>query len=116
MGAIQMRVDAEARQIVEPLHDPLEVACAVAVRVLKGAWVDLVGYADLPPKCGHANGLRHGRAHTISLLGFCTHAISAPCTEKLLRCKRQGPQSLHQIRCEHRFSYLFVRKARHDGR
>ena len=31
------RVDAEADQIVEPPLDPLEVAYAVAVRVLKGA-------------------------------------------------------------------------------
>ena len=49
------RVDAEARQIVEPPLDPLEVADAVAVRVLKGARVDLVDHARLPPERGHAN-------------------------------------------------------------
>ena len=35
------RVDAEAGQIVEPPLDPLDVANAVAVRVLKRARVDL---------------------------------------------------------------------------
>jgi len=49
------RVDAEVSQIVEPPLDPLEVAYAVAVRVLKGAWVDLVDHGPLPPEHGHAN-------------------------------------------------------------
>src|SRR3977135_2939031 len=49
------RVDAEAGQIVESPLDPLKVAHAVAVRVLKGARVDLIDHARLPPERGHAN-------------------------------------------------------------
>jgi hypothetical protein len=48
-------VDAEADQIVEPPLDPLEVAYAVTVRVLKGARIDLVDHARLPPERAHAN-------------------------------------------------------------
>ena len=44
------RVDAKADKIVEPPLDPLEVADAVAVGVLKGARVDLVDHARLPPE------------------------------------------------------------------
>ena len=49
------RVHAEAGQIAEPPLDSLEVAHAVAVGILKGARVDLVDHARLPPERGHAN-------------------------------------------------------------
>ena len=47
-----MRVDAEPGEIVEPLANALQVADAVAVRVLEGARIDLVDDAVLPPGLG----------------------------------------------------------------
>ena len=55
MGEIQIASTPRLGEIVEPPLDPLEVADAVAVRVLKGARVDLVDHARLPPERGHAN-------------------------------------------------------------
>ena len=49
MGEIQIASTPRLGQIVEPPLDALEVADAVAVRVLKGARVDLVDHARLPP-------------------------------------------------------------------
>jgi hypothetical protein len=42
-------VDAESLQVVEPLGDAVQVADAVAVRILKTARVDLVDDCVLPP-------------------------------------------------------------------
>ena len=42
-------VDAEAFEVIEPRPDAGEIADAVAVRVLKGPWIDLVDNAALPP-------------------------------------------------------------------
>ena len=42
-------VDAKLHQIVEPLQDPVQIANAVAIAVLKRARVDLVDDAVLPP-------------------------------------------------------------------
>ncbi len=43
-------VDAEGLQVVEALGDAVEIADAVAVGVLKAAWVDLVDDGVLPPR------------------------------------------------------------------
>ena len=62
------RIDAEHGEIVEPQLDTLQVANPVAVRVLKGARVDLVDHALLPPRVAHANiaagmwMMRHARS------------------------------------------------------
>ena len=45
-------VDAELDEVVEAGEDAGEVADAVAVCVLEGAWVDLVDDAVLPPEAG----------------------------------------------------------------
>ena len=49
------RLDPKADKIVEPLLYPFEVAYTVVVSVLKGARVDLIDHACLPPERGHAN-------------------------------------------------------------
>ena len=43
------RVDAEVGDVAEPARDAGEVADAVAVRVLEGAWIDLVDDGAAPP-------------------------------------------------------------------
>ena len=53
MGEIQIASTPRRRQIVEPPFDALEIADAVAVRVLERARVDLVDHACLPPQRGH---------------------------------------------------------------
>src|SRR6185312_14465706 len=42
-------INAEMLEITEPLCDAVEIAYAVAVRVLKGPWVDLIDHGVLPP-------------------------------------------------------------------
>ena len=44
-------VDAEPREVVEPLRDTAEIPDAVTVRVLKRPWIDLIDDRLLPP--GH---------------------------------------------------------------
>ena len=68
MGEIQIASTPRLAKIVEPPLDPLQVADAVAVRVLKGARVDLIDHARLPPERGHGNSLGHDAAVTISLV------------------------------------------------
>ena len=53
-------VDAEPRQVVEPVADALEVAHAVAVGVGEAPRVDLVHDSGLPPGLGHG-GTPYGR-------------------------------------------------------
>ena len=43
------RIDAEPDEIIEPRQDAGQIADAVAVRVLKGARIDLIDDAALPP-------------------------------------------------------------------
>jgi hypothetical protein len=43
------RIDAEPDEIVEPLPNAIEIANAVAVRVLKRSRVDLIKRTGLPP-------------------------------------------------------------------
>src|SRR5438094_626486 len=45
-------VDAEPREVVEPLRDTAEIPNAVTVRVLKRPWVDLIDDRLLPPGQG----------------------------------------------------------------
>ena len=62
------RIDAKLSEIVEPQFDTLQVANPVAVRILKGARVNLVNHALPPPRCAHANialgiwVMRHARS------------------------------------------------------
>src|SRR6476620_10638343 len=49
------RFDPKADKIVEPLLYPFEVAYTVVISVLKGARIDLIDHACLPPERGHAN-------------------------------------------------------------
>ena len=56
------RVDAERYEVIEPPLDAVEIADTVTVHVLKGARINLVDYAALPP-CG--------LAHAKRLLGKC---------------------------------------------
>ena len=43
------RVDSELRQMLESLRNPVEIADAVAVRVLERPRIDLVDHGSLPP-------------------------------------------------------------------
>ncbi len=49
MGAIQMRIDTELFEVVEPLGDAVQIADAVTVGILEAARVDLVDHRVLPP-------------------------------------------------------------------
>ena len=42
-------IDTERLQVIEPLRDAVEIADAVAVGILKAAWIDLVDHRVLPP-------------------------------------------------------------------
>ena len=47
------RIDAEPKEIIEPLPDTIEIAYAITVGVLKGPWIDLIDRGGLPPFVSH---------------------------------------------------------------
>src|SRR5262249_55919007 len=52
------RIDAEPREVVEAFAYSLQIADAVAIRILKGAGIDLIDDPVFPPdKIGHASVL-----------------------------------------------------------
>ena len=50
MGESQMRIDTKRLEVVETLGDSIEVADAVAVRILKAARIDFIDNGVLPPR------------------------------------------------------------------
>jgi hypothetical protein len=58
IGESQMAVHAQPLQVIEPPSDAGQVVDAVPVRILEGAWIDLVDDRGAPP--GSAPEARHG--------------------------------------------------------
>src|SRR6476646_4477636 len=76
------RVGAEPREVVEAIAYSLQIADAVAIRVLKGTRIDLIDDPVLPPdKIGHAQSSRiswTGR-YPVQLAAACFSSLTTKC-------------------------------------
>src|SRR5690348_4598342 len=70
------RIDANLNEIRQPLDDAAQIADAVAVAVLKRAWINLIDDAGLPPR-----GLHH--APSLTMTPSSGRSSSAPDTVAL---------------------------------
>ena len=85
-------IDAKPREVIEALAQSLQVANAVAIRVLKGARIDLIDDPVLPPdKIGHEQSSRingTGR-YPVQLSAACFSSLTTKCAR--WRIKKTPP-------------------------
>ncbi len=82
------RIDAERSDVGQPLDDALDVADAVAARILKGARIDLVDHRTTPP----VGGVRtRGFGGWLGHQGILRRNRQVPLGNRLARPMSNGP-------------------------